>query len=273
MFSSTSTSVTRLTTAAPSTIRIRIAGMANTVWNATAADSVGTSSRLNSRKRSSPTRLTSAVDRQLTGFLFSAARIAAIVVAWFISAPLTRWAWTHRCVRRRVCHSAWHMPTRDRSHRVMAPRSFPDDRRRCRVPGSSRGVLPRRGVGVSGGSSGTEPGVGESRRALLPELAILALAALCTGGWLVLYHWYSISGHWDINAFAFANLRGDDGETALSSALRWTEAIFLGFGLAYALGWLLIARLRRLGPLGKAGIVLAGLGPGAVNVALFPVGA
>src|SRR3712207_4985938 len=112
---------------------------------------------------------------------------------------------------------------------------------------------------VTGGASETDAGVGGSRRVVLPELAILVLAALCTGGWLVLYRWYSISGHWDINAYAFANQRGEDGEPVLSPALRWTEAIFLGLGLAYALGWLLITRLRSIGWLGKAGIVLAGL--------------
>jgi hypothetical protein len=105
------------------------------------------------------------------------------------------------------------------------------------------------------------------------EIALLAVAVLTTAAWLVLYRWYSISAHWDINAYSFANLRGGDGEPALSAALRWTEAIFLGLGLAYAIGWVLIARRRTIGRIGIAGIVLAGLGPGAVNVGLFPVGA
>ena len=123
---------------------------------------------------------------------------------------------------------------------------------------------------MSFGASESGGGPGRAPRG---EIAILVLAALCTGGWLILYRWYSISGHWDINAYAFANLRGGEGEPVLSPALRWTEAIFLGLGLAYALGWLLIARLREPGWIGNAGILLAGLGPGAVNVGLFPVGA
>lgn len=112
----------------------------------------------------------------------------------------------------------------------------------------------------------------EARPARIDYL-LLALAIGSTAGWLLLNRWYSIAGHWDIDLFGFDKVRGGDGEPALSPTLRWTAAIFLGLSLIYGIGALVIARYPRLGVAGKLGVVLAGLGPGAVNVSLFPVGA
>jgi hypothetical protein len=126
---------------------------------------------------------------------------------------------------------------------------------------------------VSSGPSDSVHGAPGPRRLPIGEIALLAGAIAATAAWLVLNNWYSISGHWDINAYSFANLRGGEGERALSRPLIWTEVIFLGLGLAYALGWVMIARMPHIGWVGMAGIVLAGLGPGAVNVSLFPIGA
>ena len=102
---------------------------------------------------------------------------------------------------------------------------------------------------------------------------LIVMATLATGGWLILNRWYSISRNWDTEFFAFEKIRGVDGAPVLSPELRWTAVIFLLFGLLYAIGWRLIAHLREITLSAKIGIVLAGLGPGLVNVSLFPVGA
>jgi hypothetical protein len=126
-------------------------------------------------------------------------------------------------------------------------------------------------VTIASSEPGTERLCGT--RSPVSEYLLLVLAISSTAAWLILNRWYSISGHWDIDLFAFDKVRGGEGEPALSPTLRWTEVSFLALGLVYAAGCLLIARRSSLGIIAKIGIVLAGLGPGAVNVSIFPVGA
>ena len=103
--------------------------------------------------------------------------------------------------------------------------------------------------------------------------ALIALAAVLTALWLPLHHWYGLRSHWDIQYFAFDKVKGGDGEPALTPALRWTGVIFLALGLLYCVGYVFVARLTAIGRWAKLGIVLIGLGPAAVNVDIYPVGA
>lgn len=107
----------------------------------------------------------------------------------------------------------------------------------------------------------------------MAEIALVALAIAATALWLVLHHWYGLRDNWHVQNFAFDKVRGGKGEPALTPELRWTGVIFFGLSLLYAIGYVVVAKLPRVRQSAKIAILLIGLGPGAVNIDIFPVGA
>lgn len=123
------------------------------------------------------------------------------------------------------------------------------------VAASAVPALPARG-----------PSSTSARRA---ELALAALAVAAIAGWLVLYRWYSLFDHVEVQHFGFDKVPGHFG----SPVIQRTELIFLGLAAIYVAGFCIIASARRLTwPLRVATAMLV-VGPATVNVLLYPVGA
>ncbi len=102
------------------------------------------------------------------------------------------------------------------------------------------------------------------RIALLASLTVAAVVA-----WWLLYRWYGLFENRDNTHFGFDKIeRGFD-----SPIMRQTALIFAGIGVAYALSILALRSLPSMTWPLRALIALMILGPGVLNVALYPVGA
>jgi hypothetical protein len=92
------------------------------------------------------------------------------------------------------------------------------------------------------------------------------LGVLC---WAVMLRWYGLANHGSATGFAFDKVP----DHFLSTELRLTAVLMLDSALMYALGYVLLASFRKIGWGAIAGILVAAVGIGAVNVLLYPVGA
>ncbi|CAA9535132.1 MAG: hypothetical protein AVDCRST_MAG73-1314 [uncultured Thermomicrobiales bacterium] len=111
-----------------------------------------------------------------------------------------------------------------------------------------------------------------TRRRPRPSLAGAALpvvAALATACWLALHRWYGLPEHADHTHFAFEKVPGG----FRSSILQNTLWLFAAVSALYAVGFAVLARAGRLSRWAKLGALGAMVGPGLVNLWLYPVGA
>jgi hypothetical protein len=101
------------------------------------------------------------------------------------------------------------------------------------------------------------------------EMLFLAVCLAAIGCWGALFRWYGLFENRNNTHFAFEKVRGQFD----SPTLRWTLALFVAIAVLYAVGYGLIRRAPRLSRTMKLGIAAAVLGPGAINILLYPVGA
>jgi len=86
---------------------------------------------------------------------------------------------------------------------------------------------------------------------------------------LALYQWYGLFENRDNTHFAFEKIPGQFN----SPIIRRTLLLFLAVSVLYAVGYLLIRRAAQISPFVKMGVLVAILGPGVLNILLYPVGA
>jgi hypothetical protein len=110
------------------------------------------------------------------------------------------------------------------------------------------------------------PGGGKGRSG---EIVFLAVCLAAIGCWVALFRWYGLFENRNNTHFAFEKVPGQFD----SPTLRWTLALFVAVSVLYAAGYGLIRRAPRMSRAMKLGIAAAVLGPGAINVLLYPVGA
>jgi hypothetical protein len=101
------------------------------------------------------------------------------------------------------------------------------------------------------------------------EIALFAVCLAAIACWVGLYRWYGLFENRDRTHFAFEKIPGQFD----SPVLRRTLALFLVIAVLYAAGYFIIRRAPRISRAIKFGVAAAVLGPGAINVILYPVGA
>lgn len=118
-----------------------------------------------------------------------------------------------------------------------------------------------------------DPAIGaeseQSQPARLAEIALLVVALAATVCWAVLYRWYGLLENRNNTHFAFEKVSGSFD----SPIIRRTLSLFIVLAIIYALGYWILRSAPRISPLLKAGIAGSVLGPGVINVLLYPVGA
>ncbi len=98
---------------------------------------------------------------------------------------------------------------------------------------------------------------------------LLALAAVSTVQWLLLYRWYGLLDNRDNTHFAFEKIPGwwDN------PIMRETLVIFLVVSAAFATTLVLVRTLDTMPMLGALGVIALVVGPALANVWLYPMGA
>jgi len=118
-------------------------------------------------------------------------------------------------------------------------------------------------------SSLASPSKVEMTIAVHATTLIAAMSALIVVCWVVLYHWYSLPGHYATPDFAFDKIPGHFD----SPILRYTTALFFVVSLCYALIYWLMQRMPTIPRKMKVTIVLLVVGVAVINLFLYPVGA
>src|SRR5262249_22271498 len=81
---------------------------------------------------------------------------------------------------------------------------------------------------------------------------IAALSALAIACWVLLYRWYSLAEHYEVQYFAFEKIPG----YFSSPVLRWTTLLFLTISGCYCLSYWILQSVARLSALIKCSIIL-----------------
>jgi len=101
------------------------------------------------------------------------------------------------------------------------------------------------------------------------ETVFLLVCLATIACWVRLYRWYGLFENKNNTHFAFEKIPGQFD----SPTLRWTLALFVLISALYAAGYVIIRWAPRISRKIKLGVAVAVLGPAAINVALYPVGA
>jgi hypothetical protein len=115
----------------------------------------------------------------------------------------------------------------------------------------------------------TPPELSDARSDRLGEVLFLAFAAAATACWYGLSRWYGLFANKNNTHFAFEKIPGQFD----SPILRRTLALFVIIAILYAAGYGLIRGAPRISRAFKLGVAASVLGPGFINVILYPVGA
>lgn len=113
------------------------------------------------------------------------------------------------------------------------------------------------------------PEESDARSDRVGEVLFLALAAATTICWYGLYRWYGLFANRNNTHFAFEKIPGQFD----SPILRRTLALFVVISLIYAVGYGLIQGAPRISWAIKLAVATSVVGPGLINVILYPVGA
>lgn len=101
------------------------------------------------------------------------------------------------------------------------------------------------------------------------EFLLLAVSVAAIFCWYKLYQWYGLFANRNHTHFAFEKIPGQFD----SPILRRTLALFVVIAILYAGGYGLVRGAPRISRAIKLGVAASVLGPGFVNVVLYPVGA
>jgi hypothetical protein len=113
------------------------------------------------------------------------------------------------------------------------------------------------------------PVASDERPDRIGEILMLAVAVAAIVCWYGLYRWYGLFANRNNTHFAFEKIPGQFD----SPILHRTLELFVIISLLYAVGYGLIRGAPRISPAIKVGVAAAVLGPGFINVILYPVGA
>jgi hypothetical protein len=124
-------------------------------------------------------------------------------------------------------------------------------------------------MSVSPATSNPVPSETTPRSERWGEIVLIVIGLASISCWLALYQWYGLFENRNNTHFAFEKVPGQFD----SPIIRRTLLLFLAVSLLYAVGYGLINRATRVSPVLKVGVLIAILGPGIINILLYPVGA
>jgi hypothetical protein len=124
-------------------------------------------------------------------------------------------------------------------------------------------------VPVDSATPGDPSAAADRRSGVTGEIILLVVSLVAVACWVGLYRWYGLFENRNNTHFAFEKVPGQFD----SPVLRRTLALFIAVSVLYAVGYWVIRRAPRVSRAIKLGVAVSVLGPGAINVILYPVGA